>query len=154
MTEWPFSSQSSKHHNSQTIRARDLKFWHNDHHPLCVLCHMSCVMCHVSHVTCHMSHVACHVSFVTTTKKMKKNGQSGGASRSRVCYERGLPRLVFSCHCQWHGQSDIWLLYASSAGDWHREVLRRLQDPFYPGADIAWRCTLRSDFNNLTASAV
>ena len=60
-----FSSQSSKHHNSQTLRARDLKFWHNDHHPLCVLCHMSCVTCHMLHVTCHMLRVACHVSNVT-----------------------------------------------------------------------------------------
>ena len=24
-------------------------------------------------------------------------GQSGGASRWRVCYQRGLPRLVFNC---------------------------------------------------------
>ena len=34
---------------------------------------------------CHMSHVTCH--------RLKK-WQSGGASRWRVCYERGLPRLV------------------------------------------------------------
>ena len=26
---------------------------------------------------------------------MKNIGQSGGASRWRVCYQRGLPRLVF-----------------------------------------------------------
>ena len=39
---------------------------HDDHHPLCIMCHvshvtchMSCVMCHMSHVTCHMPHVAC-----------------------------------------------------------------------------------------------
>ena len=25
----------------------------------------------------------------------EKNGQSGGASRWRVCYQRGLPRLVY-----------------------------------------------------------
>ena len=43
---------------------------------------------YVSHVTCHVSPVTCHVSF-------KKIGQSGGASRWRVCYQRGLPRLVF-----------------------------------------------------------
>ena len=39
-------------------------------------------MCHVSHVTCRMS------------MSHKKNGKSGGASRSRVCYQRGLLRLV------------------------------------------------------------
>ena len=26
---------------------------------------------------------------------MEKIGKSGGASRSRVCYQRGLPRLVY-----------------------------------------------------------
>ena len=44
-------------------------------------------MCHVSHVTCHMSHVTCHFfSFFSF-------GQSSEAYR--VCYQRGLPRLVF-----------------------------------------------------------
>ena len=53
VTHWvPFSSQSSKHHNSQIVRARDLKFLHNVHHPLCV-------MWHASNVTCHMWHVMC-----------------------------------------------------------------------------------------------
>ena len=64
-----------------------------------------CVTCHVSHVTCHMSRVTCHVSHVKNTffynffKKKnyttKNIGQSGGASRWRVCYQRGLPRLVW-----------------------------------------------------------
>ena len=75
---------------------------------------MSHVMCHVSRVTCHVSHVTCHVSPVTCHMSTKKNwtfflfiylyffflckkkiGKSGGASRWRVCYQRGLPRLVF-----------------------------------------------------------
>ena len=47
---------------------------------------MSRVTCHVSHVTCHMSHVTIFVLFF---------GQSGEADRGRVCYQRGLPRLVF-----------------------------------------------------------
>ena len=42
----------------------------------------SCVTCHVSPVTCPFF---C----------LKKIGLSGGASRWRVCYQRGLPRLVF-----------------------------------------------------------
>ena len=54
------------------------------------MCHVSRVTCHVSCVTCHMSHVTCHLS----QKKQKKNGKSGEISRSRVCYQRGLPRLV------------------------------------------------------------
>ena len=56
------------------------------------MCHMSRVMCHMSRVTCHMSHVTCPKE---KKKREKKFGQSGGASRWRVCYQRGLPRLVF-----------------------------------------------------------
>ena len=67
--------------------------------------HVSHVPCHVSHVTCHLSRVTCplsHVSFLfyffLFKKKniLKKIWQSCGASWWRVCYQRGLPRLVFS----------------------------------------------------------
>ena len=59
-------------------------------------------MCHVSRVTCHLSPVTCHMSkiFFLTFSLLKKNyttrniGQSGGASQWRVCYQRGLTRLV------------------------------------------------------------
>ena len=44
------------------------------------------VMCHVSRVTCNVSHVTFFSSFFL---------QSGEAYRLRVCYQRGLPRLVF-----------------------------------------------------------
>ena len=45
---------------------------------------MSCVTCHVSHVKCHI--------FL--------GGQSGEAYWWRVCYQRGLPRLVYDhLHC-------------------------------------------------------
>ena len=57
-----------------------------------VTCHMSCVICHVSYVTCHISRVICHVSRVTCPSFF---GQSGEAYRWRVCYQRGLPHLVF-----------------------------------------------------------
>ena len=46
--------------------------------------HVSRVMCHVSRVTCHMSHI--YIFFL----------QSGEISRWRLCYQRGLPRLVSS----------------------------------------------------------
>ena len=63
-------------------------------HPVsCVKCHVSRVMCHVSRVTCHVSRVNCHMSFFFFFI-VKKIWQSGGASRWRVCYQRGLPRLV------------------------------------------------------------
>ena len=111
MRRWSFSSKSSMHHNSQTVRARELKFWENVHPTPCVMCHVSCVMCHVSCVTCHVSHVTCHLSSVTCHMSnknlqifnffvsfffcLKKKLLSGGARRWRVCYQRGLPRLVF-----------------------------------------------------------
>ena len=60
-----FSSRSSKHYNSQTVRARELKFWENIHPTPCVMCHVSCVMCHMLFVTCHLSPVTCHLSHVT-----------------------------------------------------------------------------------------
>ena len=44
---------------------------------------MSRVMCHISRVTCHMYFI--FILFF---------GQSGEAYRWRVCYQRGLPRLV------------------------------------------------------------
>ena len=59
-------------------------------------CHVSHVTCHVSHVMCHMSRVTCHVSHVTCHFFSPFFfGQSGEAYRWRVCYQRGLPRLVF-----------------------------------------------------------
>ena len=63
-----------------------------------VTCHMSHVTCHMSHVTCHMSHVTCHMSrFIYLFFFFRKIGE---AYRWRVCYQRGLPRLVL------HGVSD------------------------------------------------
>ena len=46
-------------------------------------------MCHVSRVRCHVSHVTYNF-FI-----FKKIGLGGGASWWRVCYQWGLPRLVF-----------------------------------------------------------
>ena len=54
-----------------------------------ITCQVSRVMCHVSGVTCQVSGVMCQVSHVSFFL-----GQSGEASRWRVCYQRGLPRLV------------------------------------------------------------
>jgi hypothetical protein len=79
---------SSKHCQSQTERARELKFWENVHPTLCVTCH-------VSRVTCQMSPVKCHFFFFFFCT-LTKIGQSGGATRRRVCYQRGLPRLVYT----------------------------------------------------------
>ena len=50
---------------------------------------------HVSHVTCQVSPITCHLSHVKKKLSFKKIGQSGGVRRGRVCYQWGLPRLVF-----------------------------------------------------------
>ena len=47
--------------------------------------------CHVSRVTCHMSHVTCHMSQFLIFFL-----QSCETFRWRVCYQRGLPCLVYT----------------------------------------------------------
>ena len=71
LSDWSVSSKPSKHYYTQTVKARELKFWENDHPPPSVTCHVSsvrcqvlCVRCHMSHVRCHMSGVMCQVSHV------------------------------------------------------------------------------------------
>ena len=61
------------------------------------MCHMSHVTCHVSPVTCHLSHDFnfCFYLFMFLKYPSEKMEKSDGASRWRVCYQRGLPRLVF-----------------------------------------------------------
>ena len=78
-----FVKISSEHLHSQTIKARKLKFWEKVHLPPPVMFHESYVTCHVSPVTFHMS-----LNFIYFW-------QSGEASRWRVYYQWGLPRLVF-----------------------------------------------------------
>ena len=64
LSNWAFPSKPSKHHYTQTVRARKRKFWENIHPPLCVTCQVSGVTCQVSHVRFHMSGVTCQVSHV------------------------------------------------------------------------------------------
>ena len=98
----PLLKISLKHCQSQTGRAKKLKFWENVHPTTCVMCHMSYVTCHVSRITCHVSNVfSFSFSFFFSFFLffyLKKIGQCGGASRWRVCCQRGLPRLVL-CIC-------------------------------------------------------
>ena len=55
----PLVQISSKHCQSKTWRARELKFGENVHPTLCVMCRVSRVMCHVSRVMCDVSPVTC-----------------------------------------------------------------------------------------------
>ena len=59
----------SKHFQSQTVQAREPKFWCNLHHPLFsfVMCLISRVRCHVSGIMCQLSHVTCY--FVKRRRK-------------------------------------------------------------------------------------
>ena len=65
-------------------------------HNMClpVRCHLSGVTFHMSPVRCHPSPVMCQVSQVFFCSLFF--GQGCEASRWRVCYQRGLPRLVSS----------------------------------------------------------
>ena len=72
-------------------------------HESCVPCHVSSVMCHVSRVTSHLSHLYILFFILFLNVKnfylyilKKKSWTSVGASQWRVCYQRGLPRLVCS----------------------------------------------------------
>ena len=79
-------------------------------------------MCHVSHVTCHVSRVTCQMSgvffffyifyYIYINLFYKKNLQSDGASWWRVCYQRGLPRLVYL-----HPKEDDIFISASTKYD-------------------------------------
>ena len=94
-----------------------LNFWENVHPPPRATCQVSCIWCQVSGVRCQVLRVRCHVSGVTchffssiffwttwwgysvegllSTGPTPSSLQSDEASRWRVCYQRGLPRLVY-----------------------------------------------------------
>ena len=76
--KWSFSSESSKHCLSQTVRAGELKFWENLHHPQCV----------TFHVSLHVSGVACHF-FVCFTKWEEPNPSNEAAFwQMPLCFEQ------------------------------------------------------------------
>ena len=77
------TSHMSILNHSQTVTAKDLIFWHQVHHNLWFLC--------------PLSHVYCHLSFVTIFLFIFL--QIAWVSRWRVCYQWGLPCLVFRPFC-------------------------------------------------------
>ena len=56
------------------------------------MCPISHVRCHISLVTRHVSHLRCHMSHIFSSYFLL---ESGGVSVWRVCYQWGLPHLVF-----------------------------------------------------------
>ena len=111
---------------------------------------MSHVTCHVSHVTCHVSHVICHFFFFLFF------GQSGQAYWWKVCYQQGLPRLVYISQHQTNyktrlvGNRSNWSVFIVAAHrwtfgwnfDWHRswpsEVWHLQSALGNPGVEV-WR---------------
>ena len=75
-----FSSKPSKHHNTQTVRARELKLLEIVHPQPRVTCQVSCVTCAVSGVRSFFLYFF--------------GAQRSAGSWWRVCYQRGLPHLV------------------------------------------------------------
>ena len=71
--------------NTKTCKPLELETWHFDR--IFTTSYGSGVICHVSCVTCHMSRFRCHMSDFFL--------QNGGDSRWKVCYQRGLPCVVF-----------------------------------------------------------
>ena len=84
-----FVGISSEHLHSQTVRARELKFWKKVYLPPSVMCHMSCVTCHVSHVMYHISCVTCHMFFLSFFDKVVKLVSWGSV------WQRGYPLSCF-----------------------------------------------------------
>ena len=68
----PLVKISSKHFQSQTRRARELKFWKNVYPTICVTCHVSHVTCHLPRVTCQMSKTKVDI-FLRKRRKKNKN---------------------------------------------------------------------------------
>ena len=67
----------------------------------------------MSHVTCHLSYVTFQIFFLFLFLR-GGGGQSGEISQGRVCYQRGLPRLVVLCisisavvELAWGGSVDV-----------------------------------------------
>ena len=87
----PFPFISSKHLHSQTKTDRQLTFWQDVH-----ITHMSRVMCHMYKVTCHMSNITYNVFNFTDHYFFLFVLQLDGAGWWRVCYQWGLPHLVWS----------------------------------------------------------
>ena len=87
-------------HNIINHKRYELGSWNFER--MSTLPNMSCVTCHVSHVMHHMSCVNCHMSHFFSSFFW----QCGEAYRWRVCYQWGLPRLVF-----WTGRTYFeWIL--------------------------------------------
>ena len=150
----PFVQISS---NTLNPKPKELVSWNFKR--MFILLNVSCVTCHMSLVTCHLSPVTCQkkMTIFIWKKKIKKYiyilssklffFKWGGASRWRVCYQRGLPRLVYKCihrhivkkwQCGWVLQRDSTNAPVSSlvfqVSLWVNTYLRMRHDYHIEGA--------------------
>ena len=88
--------------------------------------HLSHVTCHMSHVMCHMSHVTCHMSKNCLFSSSFR--QCGETSWWRVCYQRGLTRLVL---WEYSHHLSICTLCTPLPAAWHRPLQRREASPLH-----------------------
>ena len=101
----------SEHSQSQTRRARELKFWNNVflHYLSCVMWPVSCVIRHMSHVTCHLSHVNIFIfTFLADPGKAR-----GCSTNTSVTHSVSDP-LVPTAQRRRHGQSAKMIKLARS----------------------------------------
>ena len=96
--------------NSQTVRARELKFWEKVHLSP-VTCQMSRVRCHISHVTCQMSLFLVFFSLSFFGGEVMKLV----VTRWRIFYQRGQPRLVTQREHK-EGKSAVFRQYPKKVG--------------------------------------
>ena len=112
-----FSSKPSKHHNTQTVRARELKLLEIVHPQPRVTCQVSCVTCAVSGVRSFFLYFF--------------GAQRSAGSWWRVCYQRGLPHLV--------NRPGVAGLFYKQLHHWLTEwLIDRVIDPFPPDLQITF----------------
>ena len=137
VTHSSFYSQSSKHHNSQTVMARDLKFWDNVHHPLCDPCNMS-------HVTCHMTEKNIYIWFFSSFSKwwsyLVEGLFSTGPTPSSCqdSREKVIEGLVFPYNVVvWEDQlGSHTVIGLGDSGLWVPDWMQQLHGPGCSGTDI------------------
>ena len=85
----------------------------------------------MSRVTCHVSRVTCHMSLFSFSF-----GQSGEAYWWRVCYQRGLPRLVFIIKATTNAMSFGHLLHNPIINYW----ICKGSSILFPQVGDVWYC--------------
>ena len=73
----------------------ELRTW--NFYPTFAVLNVSCVLCHMPHVNCHVLHITKKCIYIFF---LSFSGQRIGGIWWRVCYYRGLPRIVLIVNSQ------------------------------------------------------